>query len=143
MSRVDNMTEYVKEIMKQYKEPILYLVFGGLAFIVSVSSYVICEQYIGINELIANVISWVLAVLFAYFTNRTWVFESRVSGIGERVKEMISFFGGRVFTLAVEELIIFIFNTNMGYNSTGVKIVAQVVVILLNYVISKLFVFKD
>ena len=143
MSRVDNMTEYVKKIMKQYKEPILYLVFGGLACIVSVSSYVICEQYIGINELIANVISWVLAVLFAYFTNRTWVFESRVSGIGERVKEMISFFGGRVFTLVVEELIIFIFNTNMGYNSTGVKIVAQVVVILLNYVISKLFVFKD
>lgn len=142
MSRTGKMNNNIIEIMKKYKEPILYLVFGGLAFIVSVGSYVFCEQYLGINELIANVISWVLAVSFAYFTNRTWVFESCASGIKERLREVVSFFGGRVFTLAVEELIIFIFNTNMGCNSTAVKIVAQVVVIVLNYVISKLFIFK-
>ena len=61
---------------KKYKEILLYLFFGGLTMIVSIVSYAICNLTFEINELIANVFSWILAVLFAFFTNRIWVFDS-------------------------------------------------------------------
>lgn len=126
---------------KKNKEMLLYLFFGGLTFIVSVASYIVFERTFGVNELIANFVSWVLAVLFAYITNRTWVFQSNVSNGQELFKEMSSFFIGRIATLIVEEIILMIFITYLGFNSILIKIIAQIVVIVSNYVISKLFVF--
>ena len=96
-----------------------------------------------IDELIANVLSWILCVLFQFFTNRTWVFDGRVDGAKAFAVQMGSFFGGRIFTLVIEEIIIAIFITWLGFNSMIVKLVAQVIVIVLNYVVSKLFVFKE
>ena len=97
---------------------------------------------LGMNALIANVICWVVCVLFQYFTNRTWVFDGQVDSAAGFLKQMASFFGGRLFTLVVEEAILAVFITWLGFNSMAVKLVAQVVVIVLNYVISKLIVFK-
>ena len=94
------------------------------------------------NALVANIGSLILAVAFAYITNRIWVFDSNASTAADFIKEITSFIGGRVVTLVIEELILFIFITNLGMNSMLVKIVAQVIVIVLNYVISKLIVFK-
>lgn len=70
------------------------------------------------------------------------MFDSNASTAADFIKEIISFIGGRVATLVIEELILFIFITNLGMNSMAVKVVAQVIVIVLNYVISKLIVFK-
>lgn len=97
----------------------------------------------GINELVANILSWILAVLFAYVTNKIWVFSSHTGTVLEFLKEVVSFFGGRVATLVLEEAILLLFITKLGFNSMLVKIVAQVIVIASNYVISRLFVFKS
>ena len=128
---------------KKNKEVLLYLFFGGLTFIVSIATYAVFNVSMGINELIANVMSWVLAVLFAFATNRVWVFQAPTHTITEFLKQMLSFFGGRVVTLVIEEIILLVFITWLGFNSMVVKVIAQVIVIVLNYVISKFFVFSD
>ncbi|MCD8212054.1 MAG: GtrA family protein [Oscillospiraceae bacterium] len=132
----------IKQLFEKYREIIMYLVFGVLTFLVSVLTYALFNVGFQLNELIANVISWIFAVTFAYITNRIWVFQSRAYGARNVILEILRFFGGRVFTLIVEELILYIFITRMGYNSMLVKIAAQVIVIVLNYIISKLFVFR-
>ena len=127
---------------KKNKEVLLYLFFGGLTF-VSIATYAVFNVSMGINELIANVMSWVLAVLFAFATNRVWVFQAPTHTITEFLKQMLSFFGGRVVTLVIEEIILLVFITWLGFNSMVVKVIAQVIVIVLNYVISKFWIFKD
>lgn len=126
----------------KYKEVLLYLFFGGLSFLVSIFTYAFFNVYMGMNELIANVLSWIITVMFAFLTNRVWVFQSPTNGFKEFMRQMAAFFSGRVVTLVVEEIILFIFITWLGFNSMAVKVIAQVIVILLNYVISKLVIFK-
>ena len=134
-------------LYKKYEEIINYLIVGGLTTIVAIGSkllllFTILDQTNGLELQIAEVISWFLAVTFAYVTNRVWVFDSNAETTADFIKEITSFIGGRVATLVIEELILFIFITNLRMNSMLVKIVAQVIVIVLNYVISKLIVFK-
>ncbi len=127
---------------KKYKEILLYLFFGGCTFIISIGSFAILNTILGINELIANIISWILAVVFAFFTNRTWVFQKETDSASAFGKQFLSFLSARIVTLLIEEAIIFVFITLMGLNSIAVKVVAQIVVIILNYVFSKVFVFR-
>lgn len=127
---------------KKNKEILLYIFFGGLTFIVSIASYAFFNIQIGWNALVANIGSWILSVAFAYVTNRIWVFDSNASTVAGFMKEITSFVGGRVATLMIEELILFILITNLGMNSMLIKVIAQIIVIVLNYVISKLIVFK-
>lgn len=129
-------------LYKKYKEVLLYLFFGVLTTVVSIGSYAFFNVTLGINELIANVISWVLAVLFAFFTNRIWVFAAPTKNVEEFMKQLVSFAGGRVLTLVIEEIILLVFITMLHFNSMLIKFIAQVVVIILNYVISKLLVFR-
>ena len=125
----------------KYKEILLYILFGGVATVVSIGSFVICDTTLGMNELVANVISWVLAVATAYATNRTWVFGSRTTG-REFWKELVSFFSGRVLTLLMEEAILLIFVTWLGFPGVWIKVAAQIAVLVGNYFISKLIIFK-
>ena len=81
-------------------------------------------------------------MLFAFLTNKTWVFQSGGQEKGF-LSLMLSFYAGRLVTLGVEELLLLVFITWLGFNSMAVKIAAQIVVIVLNYVISKLLVFRD
>ena len=128
---------------KKNKEILLYLFFGGLTFLVSISSYAVFNIRIGWNALTANIASWILAVAFAYVTNRIWVFTSSADSKRGIAREVVSFVSGRIVTLVIEELILLVFVTALEMNSILIKIVAQVVVIALNYVISKLVVFKS
>lgn len=124
---------------KKHKEQLLYLFFGALTTVVSIGTFtIICLA--GIPILISNIISWFLSVLFAYITNRTWVFKSKSANI---VKELYFFAGGRMLTLAIEELNLLIFVTLLHFNAMMVKIMAQIIVVILNYLISKMFVFKE
>lgn len=127
---------------RKNKEVLMYLFFGGLTFLVSVITYAYFNVTLGMNELIANIFSWIIAVAFAFITNKVWVFCSKNNSFLEFLREIISFFAGRLVTLVIEEVILLVFITWLGFPSMVVKIVAQVVVIVLNYVISKLFVFK-
>ena len=127
---------------RRHKEVLMYLFFGGIAFFMNIGLFALFNSALGVNELIANVVCWVLCVLFQFFTNRTWVFDGRVDTKKAFIKQMGSFFGGRVFTLLVEEAIIAVFITWLGLNSMAVKLSAQIVIIILNYIISKRYVFK-
>lgn len=131
-----------EDFYKKHKEVLLYLFFGGLTTIVSIASYSYCDVVLGMNPLIANVISWILAVLFAYVTNKIWVFDAQNNMFGDLAREIASFFLGRLFTLLVEEAILFMGITMLGLNSIAVKVVAQFIIIVLNYIISKLLVFR-
>ena len=126
----------------RHKEILLYLLFGGLSFLVNVGSFVLLNRAFCMSELLANVIAWIVTVAFVYVTNKIWVFKIELHTRGELVRQIVSFFVGRAGTLVLEEAIIFVFITKMGLNSVAVKIVAQVVVIVTNYVISKVVVFR-
>lgn len=127
---------------RKNKEMLLYLFFGFLSFVMSISTYALFNKVFNINELLANIFSWIITVMFAFFTNRIWVFDSQTESMAEFVKQMSSFYWGRIVTLVIEEIILFVFITVLGMNSILIKVIAQVVVIVLNYIISKLFVFK-
>ena len=129
-------------IYKKNKEVLLYLFFGVLTTVVSIVVFALCNVTLGINELVSNVISWIVSVAFAFFTNRIWVFAAPTKTASEFVRQLISFYGGRVLTLVLEEAIILIFVTILGMPGMVIKLVAQVIVIVGNYVISKLIVFK-
>lgn len=128
---------------KDLKELFRYMVFGILTFFVSMTTYGLFNQVLKIDELTANAISWIFVVLFAYITNRLWVFSSTAKGIKQVFRELCTFFGGRAVTLIIEEVILLIFITWLKFDSMTVKLAAQVIVILLNYIISKLYVFSN
>ena len=126
---------------KKYKEVLLYVFFGGLAFFLYLGLFYLLDKT-GMNELLNTCIDWVICVLFQFYTNRTWVFDSEVDSRAGFIKQMASFFAGRLFTLIVDEAITAVFITWLDFPKMPVKLVGQVVVIVLNYVISKLIVFK-
>lgn len=141
--------EKLKELIIKYKEVISYLIFGVLTTIVSLAVkylllFTVLDASNGVQLQIAVVTSWIVACLFAYFTNRKWVFESKSKEI---IKEMTKFFLSRLTTLGLEMLIMFIFVTALGLNSdmwvVVWTIVAQALVIIGNYILSKLIVFKN
>lgn len=127
---------------KKNKEILLYLFFGGLTFIVSILSYIFFEFVVGMSPLIANLFSWILAVSFAYVTNRIWVFSKVAYGFTGVAKELFAFFIGRIITLVLEEVILFIGISILDIDSVFVKIIGQIIVILSNYFISKRIVFN-
>ena len=127
---------------KKHKEVLLYIFFGGLSFVLNIVCFVLFERMFGMGELVANVLAWIITVLFVFFTNRIWVFDGKVETKKDFAKQMIDFYIGRIATLILEELILFIFITKAGFNSLIVKIIAQITVIVTNYIISKLWVFK-
>ena len=129
-------------LFEKHREIILYCVFGMGTFLVSVGSFALFNRVLGMDVLIANALSWIFAVLFAFITNRKWVFDGDTNTTKGLLGQMASFFGGRLFTLAVEEAILAVFVTWLGFDEIVVKLVAQVVVIALNYFISKFWVFK-
>lgn len=133
----------LENFFRKYNEPILYLFFGGLTFIISVISFVLFSLLCEINELIANILSWLVAVLFAFFTNRIWVFKSPTNTVRRFIVQIITFFSGRIVTLVFEEAILYIFITRLHHSTVLVKIFAQIIVIILNYVISKIYVFQE
>lgn len=132
----------IKELYFKYKEVINYLFFGGCTFLVSIISFYVFNKVFGFNEHVANVISWVLAVSFAYITNKLYVFESKTSDSKSLLKEIGSFVSARLLTLVMEEIILLIGVNCLHIDSMIVKVVAQVVVIVSNYFLSKLFIFK-
>ena len=137
------------ELLKKYKSVILYIIFGGLTTVVdwsvSFSLYYLWGDAIEAAPWLihgANVIAWAAAVAFAYVTNRIWVFESKRRGFAPIVGEIVAFAGGRVLTLLLQEVLMAVFFTWLGFNEYLVKIVAAVLVVILNYFISKLLVFR-
>ncbi len=136
--------EKILNLYKKYKEIINYLIVGVLTTVISLLVYYICV-YTFLNpnnklELqIANVLSWIAGVTFAYFTNRKYVFESTNKN---KLKEATSFVSSRITTLLLDMIIMWLGVTILKFNDKIVKLISQVLVVVGNYVLSKLFVFK-
>lgn len=131
----------IKCLYQEYKEIIYYVFWGGCTTLISISSFMIANTFLGIHELIANVISWILAVSFAYVTNRIFVFRSSAKGT-DIIKEVLLFFSSRGITLILEEAILLVFSVWLMFDGVIVKISAQFVVLVLNYIISKFITFR-
>ena len=122
---------------RKYKQPLLYLFFGGLCTVVNIVSFWLVAK--AMPALTANVIAWIISVAFAFWTNRTWVFDH-----SQNIRrEAVRFVGGRIGTLVLEELILWIGIDLLSFPTMPVKILGQIAVIIGNYVISKWFVFKE
>lgn len=126
---------------EKYKALILYGIFGVATTIINVVSYALL-LFVGINVQIAVVVSWLLAVIVAYLTNRVWVFNSGAVIKLELLREFISFMLARLATLVVEMVIIWFGVQLLNQDPIVWKIIDNIVVIILNYIISKLIVFK-
>ncbi|MDR0591034.1 MAG: GtrA family protein [Candidatus Nomurabacteria bacterium] len=130
------------ELYRKHQMIIRYLVFGGLATIVSIGSYFIFAKVCHIEEVTSNILSWVCAVLFAYVTNKVFVFESKKSEVKEVIKEMSTFFGMRLvsglFEIAMFALLVKVFLLN----DLVIKVILQFIIVILNYIFSKLVIFK-
>ena len=126
----------------RHREAYLYLFFGGLAFFLNVFLFLAIDRLTDLDEVINNTICWIICMLFQYVSNKFWVFEVKDSSSKKVASELTIFTLGRLFTLVVENAIIEVFINQLHYNTAAVKIVAQIVVIVLNYLISKLLVFR-
>lgn len=136
--------EKIKELYKKYKEIVNYLIFGVLTTVVSLvvyygTVYTFLNPENAVQLQIANILSWIAGVAFAYFTNRKYVFESKET---DRVKEASKFVLARVTTLIMDMIIMCLGVTVLHFNDKIIKLISQVVIIVSNYVFSKLFVFK-
>ena len=119
------------------------MIFGGLSTLVNFVSYYIFARTLNIDEVISSGLSWFCAVLFAYVTNKLFVFETKKSNKKEVIKEMLSFFLARVISGALCDVGTFALMVKvLGINDIIAKLVTQVMVIIVNYLFSKLIVFK-
>lgn len=136
------MIEKLKNLYTKYREMISYLFWGVMATVVNWVVYFPLEKLFHINYLVANVIAWIAAVVFAFFTNRVFVFRSERHGAKAVLIEFFSFVAARLFSFGCEELLMFLGGDVAHINTDVVKIAVAVIVVILNYVFSKLLIFR-
>lgn len=150
------MITKIKELFLKYKELIVYAFFGVLTTVVNIGVFWLLSHIFGDEKyLLINIIAWVCAVAFSYITNKIWVFESKSWKIQVLIKELVSFFAARLFTLGIEEAGLFVLVDTMSFSEISIKILSfeiggeliakaliAVVVVVVNYVFSKLVVFR-
>lgn len=129
-------------LFSRFREQILYLFFGVCTTAVNFAVYFGCTRLFRMDTVSASTLGWLLSVLFAYVTNRRWVFESKAHGVSEVAKELIAFFGGRLATGVLDIAIMYVTVDLLHFNDAVMKLLSNVIVIVLNYVISKLMVFR-
>ena len=129
-------------LMEKYREILVYLVFGVLTTVVNYIVYLPCYNLLQISAAVSNVSAWAAAVTFAFLTNKPFVFQSRDWSAKTVVPELIKFLGTRIGSGAVETLSLLITVDMLGLNGNLWKIVTSVMVVILNYIGSKLLVFR-
>ena len=138
-------------LYKKYRETIAYLFFGVVATLLNIVLYYVLTSMVGLSTALGNIVDTIICVLFQYFTNRIWVFRSKNRGMAA-VHEFLQFMGCRAVTAVIDEAIMIVGvdyvvkgmvpASLQGIAGVGVKVLANVIVIVLNYVFSKLIVFS-
>ncbi|MDE5583967.1 MAG: GtrA family protein [Ruminococcus sp.] len=143
---VSILPESLQKIYYKYEEKFMYLLFGGLTTVISIVTKLIVFWLIAgepkWESTAGVVISWIFAVTFAFFTNKKYVFKNETKTAKEFWTVFFSFYGARLATFVMEELIFVVFCDVMHLNKTIITFVSQVVIFVANYVLSKLFVFR-
>ncbi len=129
----------IVKLYRKYKEIINYLIFGVLTTLVNIVVYYIFADCFNVQYMISNLFAWFLSVLFAYITNRKYVFESKSESI---FTEMVKFFGSRITTGVLDMVFMWLLISVLLFNGMISKIIVNVLVVIANYILSKLVVFK-
>ncbi|MBO4422395.1 MAG: GtrA family protein [Clostridia bacterium] len=138
----------INALLVKHKEIVLYLVFGVLTTLVNYIVYFPLVNLPGMKDsvswwtLVVNAISWAAAVAFAYVTNKFFVFESRDKSAETLLREILSFVGARVASLLIEEAILALFVTLIGFDKNVIKLLASVLTVVINYFFSKFVIFR-
>jgi len=133
--------ETVRRLLKKYRELILYLVFGVLTTLVNYISWWIMEPFFA-SSTVPVTAAWIISVLFAYVTNRRFVFESKVTGGKALLRELLAFLTARILSGVLDLVIMWIFADWMGFDNRIVKLISNVFVVIFNYIASKLVIFR-
>lgn len=136
------MKDLIVRLYRKYEELVMYLIVGVCTMIVSLVSYYILANPMGIYYQASNIISWVLAVAFAYVTNKKYVFKSKYTGLSGTAREMTSFVSSRIASLLAEIVSMYFFVQICQIDDNIVKLMNQVLVTVLNYIFSKFWVFR-
>lgn len=131
------------EFIKNYKECISYIFFGILSTIVNLLTYFIASRILEINYLASNILAWFTAVIFAYITNKFFVFKSKNIELKFLIKEFLSFINCRIFSGITEIILIYFMVEILKINDFIVKIITNFVVVILNFLFSKIIIFKN
>ena len=132
----------IKTLLKKYKSLISYAFFGVCTTAVNVVTYYVSFNIMGLSNVVSTIIAWILAVLFAYITNKLWVFDSKSFDKNVLLKEIPAFFGCRLATGVLDVVIMFLAVDVAHSNGTVWKIISNILVIVINYIASKLIIFK-
>ena len=124
--------------MNKFREIFLYLLFGALTTAVNIISFYFLDL-IDLPTAVSTTLAWLISVIFAFVTNKLFVFESRKNPL---LKELFSFFGCRIFTGVLDILIMLVFVDMFEFNSLLIKVLSNILVIILNFLFSKFFIFK-
>lgn len=134
--------EKIKELLIKYKSLIMYGVFGVLTTLVNIISYYILYNTLHVSNITSTCIAWILSVLFAFITNKLFVFDSKSFEMKLLLKEVSSFFTCRFLTGLLDVGIMYVAVDLLSLNALFWKILSNVLVIIINYVLSKLIIFK-
>lgn len=129
------------EIYHKYEEIFNYLIVGAIGVLISIVSYSLC-RYLSFSIITSNVISWIISVLAMYILNKTCVFKTKNLSKKALFKEFFSFVIARIFTLFIETGILYLGVILLHINDIIIKIIGQVIIIVLNYILSKLIIFS-
>ena len=149
-SNTHNMVKLVSDYIEEdnhtswfnkFREVLMYLFFGGLTTVVNIVSFYILRK-LSVEVYVSNIIAWLIAVIFAFITNKLFVFESRGKSKKENARELISFFGFRILSLGFDMGSMFLLIDILHVGEMISKVLANILVIILNYIFSKLFIFK-
>ena len=132
----------LRSLLKKYKEPIAYIFWGGATTVVNYVLYFLCTDVLHLHYLAANGIAWVGAVVFAFLVNKLFVFDSKSWKIDVALPEFLKFAGARVLSGFLETALLWLFVDLCRFPDGIVKIGVSVLTVLLNYVLSKLFIFR-
>ena len=125
------------------KDIILYLIFGVLTTIINIVIYLFTTRIMGVPVVPSVIIAWTAAVFFAYYTNSRYVFHSKARTFSDMFHEATSFFACRLATGFMDVLIMYIFVDLLAFNDLAIKVISNILVVILNYVASKLLIFKS
>lgn len=134
--------QLIKQLLQKYRGIIAYLFFGVCTTLINVVAYQLCYNVTGIPNVPSTVIAWVLAVLFAFITNKLFVFESKSFARNVVIREAINFFGCRILTGLLDVAIMYVAVDLLHWHALLWKVLSNGLVIVLNYVASKLIIFK-
>lgn len=136
------MKKLLKQLLLQYRELIIYAVCGVLTTLVNYAIYFVCTKLFSIHYIVSNIIAWIFSVIFAYLVNKIYVFVSLDWSRRKLLKEIWQFVAARIFSGVAETLLLIIFVDMMHYRDSIIKIIAGILVIVMNYLFSKWIIFK-